>query len=86
MAKAAMKTMTQMSSGRPLTRAWNIQPTNPSATACTAVPMSSNGRRPARSTNAMATNVKARFTSPTHAVEVKAAFCTAPADWKILVE
>ena len=55
-------------------------------TACTAVPTSRSGLRPALSTRAMATPVKSRFTSPTHTEEVKAASFKAPADAKIREE
>jgi hypothetical protein len=50
------------------------------------VPTSSSGRRPALSTKAMATKVKARLINPIQTDEVKAALLPAPADAKILVE
>src|SRR5208337_3450325 len=87
--KAAIKTIMQAKSaaGSVAERlAKNIQPINPRASVCTAVPKSRGGRRPALSTMAIAAIVASTLTSPTQADAEKAEVMSAPAALKILVE
>jgi len=85
-AKAAMNSTTAPSSKGPCWPVWKSQPTSSSARAWTAVPASSSGRRPSRSTKAMATSVKTRLISPTQTDAVNAVFVLPPAAAKIFVE
>ena len=59
-------------------------PTAASETTWIAVPAIRSGRRPARSTNRIATKVKARFTAPTTTVWTKAASFAVPACLKMV--
>ena len=86
MANAAMNNKMPSNSGSPPAPEWNIHPTAPKASTCVARPVNNNGRRPARSTSAIATRVNPTFTRPIMTEDWNASLMPTPAVVKIFVE